>query len=206
VIVEMIPPTEPARALLDGAMERVDQVLVEGRKSVQDLRSVQAERSGIEHQLRITLSTLVTDGKVECQVLVSGIPRPVREHVCEEVLRIAQESLTNALRHSRCSNVCLAVDYGRRALAFRCEDNGVGLPPKMLQGSRPSGHYGLIGMSERAEKIGGRLRITPASPRGTVVQVTVPAKAAYVEERRTSLFAPLRQLFSDRSLSDLEDR
>jgi signal transduction histidine kinase len=71
----------------------------------------------------------------------------------------------------------------------RVRDDGRGIQPAVLEGDRP-GHFGLPGMRERAEIIGGRLTVWSEGGLGTEIELTIPAGAAYVRSRpRSSLFA-----------------
>jgi signal transduction histidine kinase len=93
--------------------------------------------------------------------------------------------LTNAFRHAQSSRIELLLEYSKMQFRLICRDNGCGMDPKMLQQGR-SGHWGLLGMRERAARIGARLenRTTPGS--GTEIIVAVSARRAYAagESRR----------------------
>jgi signal transduction histidine kinase len=91
--------------------------------------------------------------------------------------RIAQEALHNVGRHSEASRVTLffgPVDGGAARLVVA--DDGAGLPEDWLEVAEERGSYGMVGMRERAELIGGRLTVTSRPGRGTTVEVVVPAR------------------------------
>ena len=109
--------------------------------------------------------------RIPIELTIDGDDRPPAE-VAGEVLRVAQEALSNALRHASASNVSvrLVLDTGRTRL--RVTDDGVGVPPDMTPG------VGLGGMRSRAGAIGGTLSIAPGRECGTIVELEVPWEPA----------------------------
>jgi signal transduction histidine kinase len=110
---------------------------------------------------------------------ISGIAMPVVARVTETVdsetataaFRVFEEALTNAVRHSHASCISTTVGTSRRGrLMLYVADNGVGIPRARLNGRS----LGLIGMSERARKLRGNLRITSRAGQGTRVLLTLP--------------------------------
>jgi len=110
---------------------------------------------------------------------MSGIPMPVVARVTHTVdteiatvaFRVFEEALTNAVRHSHAS--CIATTVGttpRQRLMLYVTDNGAGIPRSRLNARS----LGLLGMSERARKVGGTLRITSRAGQGTRVLLTLP--------------------------------
>ena len=86
--------------------------------------------------------------------------------------RIMQESLTNALRHAHASAIEMAVVLQENQLQIEVCDNGVG-PASNWQ---ESGHFGVIGMHERAQGLGGYLKLEPLTPSGLRVVAVLPFK------------------------------
>jgi len=87
--------------------------------------------------------------------------------------RIAQEALTNAVRHARARQIAVSVNVESGELVVRVADDGVGLDP----GWEQSGHYGVRGMRERAEASGGSLQLTSKAGGGTQVVARLPLHA-----------------------------
>ena len=75
-------------------------------------------------------------------------------------------------------------------------DDGKGIPPEMLRSGGLAGHWGLSGMRERSEKIGGQFKIWNRSGAGTEVELKVPRKIAYPREVKTSLWEKVRHLYA----------
>jgi signal transduction histidine kinase len=91
------------------------------------------------------------------------------------LFRVYQEALHNVLRHSQANAVTVRFRLGAKRALLEIQDNGVGfdLPSHWIKLAR-QGHLGLIGAMERAQDIGGRLRIKTAPGQGTAIQVVVP--------------------------------
>jgi signal transduction histidine kinase len=93
--------------------------------------------------------------------------------------RIAQEASTNIRKHSQATQATLQLTYDSDSLELQISDNGQGFEVPPLQRLPVSGHYGLLGMQERAQLINAALNISSAPGRGTTVHVTLPAEPPY---------------------------
>jgi signal transduction histidine kinase len=105
------------------------------------------------------------------------MPRAVHPVAREEVLRIGTEAIRNACLHSGSELLSVELRYGRD-LTLSVRDNGQGFDPELLNSGRP-GHFGIIGMRERASNLGGRLLLTTSQGRGTYLTLTVPGKVIF---------------------------
>ena len=130
-----------------------------------------------------------TTAPAAMDVSVEGTTRNLHPLVRDEVYRIAGEAVRNAFRHANARRIEVEIRYDERRLRVRVRDDGRGIQPAVLEGDRP-GHFGLPGMRERAQVIGGRLNVWSEGGLGTEIELTIPAAAAYVRSRpRSSLFA-----------------
>jgi two-component system sensor kinase len=112
---------------------------------------------------------------IQIQVEVRGEAGPAPSAVSTALFRIAQEAITNAVRHSRGTCAKVGLEYGPGAVRLWVEDNGRGFDA----GAEPqAGSWGLVGIEERARLLGGRLRVTSAAGQGARIEVTIP----YAEE------------------------
>jgi len=91
--------------------------------------------------------------------------------------RIAQEALNNALQHAQAQNIVVCVRCDREELTLSITDDGVGftLPPRPDLLTQ-AGHFGLVGMRERATRLGGALQVRTAPGEGTQVTVRLPGR------------------------------
>jgi signal transduction histidine kinase len=125
---------------------------------------------------------------------VEGTPRDLQPILRDEVYRIAGEALRNAFRHAQARRIEVAIGYGERQFRLRVHDDGKGIDPEVLDGQAPAGHFGLPGMRERAELIGGNLEVWSQRQSGTEVGLNIPASIAYAvssETRRSRLFTKM---------------
>ena len=137
------------------------------------LRPPQLDALGLESALRWQAGVLFRSTSTELHADIQMLPRRPDNDVEQACFRIAQESLTNALRHARASQVELELhDDGDQGLRLQIRDDGEGFDPDGPRG------LGLIVMRERAQSIGGHLRIASAPGAGTVVDVHLPYRAA----------------------------
>jgi signal transduction histidine kinase len=106
--------------------------------------------------------------KVDCQVTSSaeGLPPAV----AEALWHVAQEGLTNVEKHAQARHVAVSLSLQPQLAVLRVSDDGGGLPPDAE--SKP-GHYGLRGLRERVEGVGGTLLLTTAQPKGAIIEARV---------------------------------
>jgi signal transduction histidine kinase len=98
--------------------------------------------------------------------------------VCDDIYRVAREALRNAFRHGLATQIEVEITYSDRQLRIRIRDNGKGIDPKLLSAGR-DGHWGLPGMRERAQQIGGQLDLWSEAGKGTEVELRIPGSIAY---------------------------
>jgi signal transduction histidine kinase len=110
-------------------------------------------------------------GKLE--VHVSGIPQRLPLWVENHILRICQEGTQNAIKHADPSEIRLELEFSLAALRVAVVDDGRGFDAEHATAST-EGHFGLLGLRERTEKIGARLSIHSEAGAGTRVELTLP--------------------------------
>ena len=100
----------------------------------------------------------------------------------DEVLCIVSEALFNAARHAHATQVEVRLIYGRRWLEIVVQDDGVGMPAARADEAARRGHFGMVGMAERAQRIGAQLRIDGHSAAGTRVLLRLRSRIAYAPD------------------------
>ena len=113
------------------------------------------------------------------KTVVEGHVRDLHPLVLEECYSIGREAIINALSHSNAQQIEAEIAYDSRQFRLRVRDDGRGIDPKILGAGGRSGHWGLRGMQERTQKIGGQLRFWSRPETGTEVELTVPGATAY---------------------------
>lgn len=188
--VEGLPADMTCRASLEKSLDRAEQMLGEGRNRLTGLRSFSPDGTGAVEMLRKSGDELAQAYKISFAAGVSGEAVELPEHVREEVVRIGREALLNAFRHADASEVRLDITQSAGCLHVEVTDNGRGLPESAaLKADTPirDGHWGLIGMRERAILIAARLSITSEKDRGTRVRLVLPLSGWRWRARARSL-------------------
>ena len=165
--------TAPVRKYLDMARKMARHSLTEARRSVMDLRASVLEGQDLAAALESSARLWTAGSGVDMDVDVSGPRTALSEEAEQQLLRIAQEAVTNVLKHAGASRIWVKLHIEARRLFLRIVDNGRGFELHDAFSSQ-GGHFGLIGMRERAERLGGELRLASQPGGGTEVEVKVP--------------------------------
>jgi len=129
--------------------------------------------SGFAAALAQAARQLTETRDVRLKLRLDGGPAGLPADVEYNLLRIASEAVSNAVRHSGARTIEVALDCADGRLVLGVKDDGVGFDGEPAAGDY-GGHYGLVGMRERAAQIGAELKLTSQRGRGTVVNVTLP--------------------------------
>ncbi|HEY1810412.1 MAG TPA: two-component regulator propeller domain-containing protein [Acidobacteriaceae bacterium] len=182
---------DAAREQLERTQTLVRSSLEEARSSIWELRSQSAEREDLAARiLRMAEDVAARSGvhgaatpshganglghanHARVQMHVSGTNHPLGADVERELMRIAREAVVNAIRHGHPENIALRLEFEARLFAMEIHDDGRGFSGAPPGGA--SGHYGMVGMRERAAAIGAELRVESQSGAGTRVRLLLP--------------------------------
>lgn len=163
---------ENASRLLGLARTMSRRSLSEARRSVWDLRSHLLENSDLATALTEMAAPLAAASGVEIVVQSTGVLRKLPAITEHNLLRIAQEALANALKHSGAQRIIVALGYESSQVQLRLRDDGRGFD-RATAGQASGGHFGLLDMRERAEKLGARYSLTSQPGHGTEILITV---------------------------------
>jgi signal transduction histidine kinase/ligand-binding sensor domain-containing protein len=182
---EMLPARPlDAKNALEGALDRADEAISEGRDAITDIRATTLASRDLEKSITALMTNLSEElaagngRSVTFRVLVEGVPRAVRPTLQDEIYRIARESLRNAFRHAQAGHIETEVTYGE-SLRLRFRDDGKGIDPSVIERGGRSGHWGLLGIRERAKQIGVELSVWSELGAGTEVELNIPGSIAY---------------------------
>jgi NarL family two-component system sensor histidine kinase YdfH len=162
---------ERAQTITTQAMSRARATLADARRAIDDLRNTQAVID-VESAVRAEAERFTSATGIACNLdleITSRMPQLVVEHV----LKIVSEGLTNIARHARAENVNLQIDAHNGLLEMKIQDDGSGFDTSQIG---KSGHYGLIGMRERARLAGGTLDVLSQPGEGTTLKLRFPLK------------------------------
>jgi len=176
---EHLPDDSPAKPLVDRVIQLMGQVVEEGRDAVRGLRSAYGNSDDLGTAFAQIGEEFKTDQTTDYSVVVEGTPQELHPIIRDTAYRIVREALTNAFRHSQGSKIEVEIEYTSRHLKILIRDNGAGINPNVVELGR-DGHWGLTGMRERAESIGGRLKVWSRANAGTEVELLIPSHVAFV--------------------------
>jgi signal transduction histidine kinase len=183
VAADQLPPNSPTKLQLRKVLELMERATEEFRRAVRGLRSSEGESNDLEESFLRIPQELGTQEQIALRILVLGSPRQLNPVVRDEIYHIGREALVNALRHSRASSVEVELEYAPRRFRLVVRDNGCGIGSEVLRSGR-EGHWGLSGMRERAQKIGGTLRTWSREAAGTEIELSVPNSTAFGSGKR----------------------
>lgn len=158
------------KAHFDSATRLARAGLAEARRSVLALRPQLLQGGDIVHALNLLVKSLSGESRMKIGLSVFGTPPVMTSDIESNLLRIAQEAITNAIKHSGGAEIRVRLHVEPDALKLIIEDDGAGFDPHVPSLSRG---FGLISMHERAERIGGELTILTQPGSGTKVHLLI---------------------------------
>ncbi len=177
-----IPLGHDARIAVERGLLRAEDTLAEGRNRVRELRSSIVE-DDISDAFAHIAEKLGINAALRVQIIKEGRHKDLHPVVIQELLRIGEEAMFNTLRHAGADNLEIAIVYRPDALLLRVSDDGRGMDARIAEHGGLAGHFGLVGMRERAERIEARFMLASAPSSGTEIKVIVPAKIAYANRQ-----------------------
>ena len=166
--------TQTAREHMQMADAMVRSSLAEVRRSIWVLRAQTSRGThGLGESLSTSLSQITAESDVESKIAVTGRPRPLSIDVERNLLRIAHEAITNAVRHAEAHSIAVDVSFGDEDVRLCVKDDGRGFDADE-RARRRGDHFGLLGIKERARALGGELQVTTAPGQGTEVTCRLP--------------------------------
>jgi signal transduction histidine kinase/ligand-binding sensor domain-containing protein len=180
VVAEKVPVGSAARLQLNRIIEVMGIVLDDGRNAVQGLRTERVNAMWLEDAIRTVFRDMDMgqEDSTRQSIEVSGIPRELRPGIQDEICRIVQEAVGNAYKHAQASRITVTIAYSSANLKVQVRDDGRGIDPLFLTEGR-YGHWGLLGMRERAARLGAKLQIESKINEGTSITLSVPGQIAF---------------------------
>ena len=193
---------DDAMEVLDEAINAAEEGITEGRAAIRDLRPKTADQRSLPELMDAAGHELLETHKLNehapsYQVIVEGKQMELSPPLQDEVYRIAHESIRNAFTHADASRIEVEIRYDRDQFRLRVRDDGKGIDAKILKAGGVSGHYGIVGMRERAQRIGAQLDLWSQEGAGTEVQIAVAASTAYQERQDRRRFRLFRKATDD---------
>jgi len=160
---------------LSRVLALADTTLREAREMIWDMRAPVLEGHDLATALEAAARRALGGTSIELRFTVRGERRPLPPEIDTAALRIGREAVVNARKHAGPSVVGVDLLYEPRSIQLSVQDDGAGFVPREADGAGGGGHWGVVGMRERASRAGGTLEITSETGRGTTVTLRVPA-------------------------------
>lgn len=162
--------TAKVDAILRQARERARATLAEAREAIDDLRAAPAG-STLSEFIRAEAARFSSSTGILCELALEE-PSSAPPEVSAHAQRFVTECLANIARHARASKVRVALEKHGENLELTVEDDGAGFEPSAVEGQ--AGHYGLLGIRERARLAQGRFEIDSSPGKGTRAKLAIP--------------------------------
>ena len=175
---EQLPPDSPGKPRVSRVLELMDHVIDEGRNAVRGLRTSTADPLELEQAFARIQEELPTATGINYQLTAEGTSRPLKQAIRDEVYRVGHEALINAFRHAQATKIELEMQYTAKSFKVLVRDDGIGIDESVIKQGK-EGHWGLSGMRERSQEIGGKLKVWSRAGAGTEIELTIPAQIAY---------------------------
>jgi len=165
-------PTSQEQNVLKEIIRDAGECMTEARRSLVGLRSRQAKGRGLGSAIEQSARPMAESRGFRLKMKVQESPKDLAREVEYNLLRIAQEAVANAVRHSSGKNVEIGLNVDAHNLVLSVSDDGVGIDT--AGNSLRLGHYGIIGMQERATQIGAKFQLESKPGKGTTIRVVLP--------------------------------
>ena len=157
---------------LDTAQQLVRDSLQEARNSIWNTRSQVLETGDLPTALKGILQQMADGTELKTALEITGRPRRFAPVLENNLLRVGQEAITNAVRHARAKNLKVTLEFGERQFRLTVRDDGKGFDP--AQPPQSPGGFGLLGMRERAQELKSELLVRSRPDQGTEITLAVP--------------------------------
>jgi signal transduction histidine kinase len=176
-VADAAPSDSAVRNKLEGLLTQADDVMAEGRARVRGLRGENDVAVNLTEQLGAHGSGR-PQSSAAFDVTIVGHPLALNPIAADEVLNIAREAINNSFKHAEARHIEVEITYDTKAFGLKVRDDGKGMEQGIADLGR-AGHWGIVGMRERAKSLGTKLTVWSRLGSGTEIELTVPAATAY---------------------------
>ena len=173
---KMIDTVPASRVAFEKLSDWLGSAVDEGRAAVDSLRASTMGTSNLMEAFELAALDSRASLDMKTESIVTGEARELHPIAREEIYRIGVEAVRNACHHSGASRIIIVLDYAQ-SLTLLVRDDGLGIAESVLKEGKV-GHFGLVGMQERADHIGAKLTISKLAP-GTEVRLVVPGNVVF---------------------------
>jgi NarL family two-component system sensor histidine kinase YdfH len=162
---------DQAQAIIEQMIQRARTTLAEARQTIDELRRTSLDADELKQAIEQECAHFTSSTAIPCQTelrLLSGLPPALHEHI----LYAMKEGLSNIARHAHAHTAWIEVTAGEQSVQVEIGDDGIGFDSAAIEHTR--GHYGLLGLGERAMLCGGQLEIESSKAEGTRLKLCLP--------------------------------
>lgn len=201
IVVDNLPQNSKTRPHLNRVINLIGEVIKEGRNTLHGLRSIEDSSRNLEQSFSQIPQILTFSEDRNFRIIVIGTPYEICTAVRDEIYLIGREAIINAFHHSKAQNIEVELEFIDKHFRLLIRDDGCGINPKILE-SEDEGHWGLVGMRERAVKIGAKLKIYSQDKVGTEIELFVPNHIVFENRQGKSSLSWVKKIFSSRNESN----
>lgn len=166
---------------IEALLNYAEQLVRETRDQVMGLRHAHPEDDWTM-VLRRSIASIAPDVGPKLAFTVKGDARLVSPTIVEEISAVVREAVLNSAKHAAASQISVLLEFGARTICGEIVDDGVGIASEQARHGR-AGHFGIVGMRERLQRLGGRIAIRHKGAHGgTVVAFTIPVAQAWRQQ------------------------
>ncbi|MFZ5909556.1 MAG: sensor histidine kinase [Chloroflexota bacterium] len=160
-----------ARQMLEQALAATDVGLTETRCAMQALRAAPLENLGLALAIADYAEAAAQRAGLQLELRLPEKIYPLPTAIEQDIYRVAQEAIENVVRHARARTISIALSQENGQVTLTIRDDGQGFDPQALQAGSERSGFGIRGMRERAEMLGGELGVKSQPAQGTTVQL-----------------------------------
>jgi len=162
--------TQKAQTIIQQAMTRARTTLADARRAIGDLRA-ELNHADLNNAIKVEVERFQNTTGIPCALDLS-FSQPLNAPTAENTLRAISEGLMNIARHAQATRARISVSSEEQGVVIMIRDDGIGMNPEETIGQ--TGHYGLLGLRERARLLGGKLTVQSHPAKGTTVKIQYP--------------------------------
>jgi signal transduction histidine kinase len=172
--------------LMDCARTQLRTTIDEAREAVWNLRQASDPAANLIPSLHKMTEEVTREFAIPVEYSISGKPFDFHQEMLHELLMVVREAIYNAVRHGHPTQINVDISFDSSECKVRVVDDGAGFDPEAVA-SLPVGHYGLVGMKERVQRIGGRFVLSSRSGAGTEIILRIPRRTSAHSETKVGL-------------------
>lgn len=173
----MLTAPDAAAEALSSVLDESDLALLDARQMIWDMRLTELEDRDLCDAIEESGRQMVGDAPIGFGVNVCGPRRRLSPRIESVLYRICRESVANALKHARATVIAVDITFEPGAVRLRVSDDGVGMSAGTAADAARRGHFGIVGMRERAARAGGTLSIVSSAHGGTAIELSMPTSS-----------------------------